>query len=163
MTPRHSRSSEEPRAPARALDDVLFVVGRVYFNYVGVVERVLKDKKIDHLIAPGMGQILFALFEKDDRIIKEIAERVGLSQSTLTGLLTRMEKSGLIDRKRDAVDGRAVRVRLTTLGRSLEDRCWSVLEEMRSLVRKALSDDETATLRDGLNKLSASLRAKAED
>lgn len=148
---------------ASALDEVVFVLGRAYFNYVGLVEVILQEQKLHDLVAPGMSQILFALFEKDDRIIKEIAERVGLSQSTLTGMLTRMEKAGLIERRRDPVDGRAVRVRLTSAGRALEPKCWQVIDQLRQAFRKSLSDSELNELRVGLSKLSNAMRAAVAD
>jgi DNA-binding MarR family transcriptional regulator len=141
------------------LDDVVFMLGRTYFNYVGLMERVLREQKVEDVFAPGMGQIMFALYEGDDRIIKEISERVGLSQSTLTGMLTRMEKNGLIERRRDSIDGRAIRVRLTAKGRELEPKCWAIFQQMREQFRKALSEAELGQLRNSLGKLANSLRA----
>jgi DNA-binding MarR family transcriptional regulator len=141
------------------LDDVVFMLGRTYFNYVGLMERVLREQKVEDVFAPGMGQIMFALYEGDDRIIKEISERVGLSQSTLTGMLTRMEKNGLIERRRDSIDGRAIRVRLTAKGRELQPKCWAIFQQMREQFRKALSEAELSQLRNSLGKLANTLRA----
>lgn len=152
-----SQSPDPGRVPA--LDDVVFLLGRAYFNYVGLLERILREHRMGEVFAPGMGQILFALYERDDRIIKEISERVGLSQSTLTGMLARMEKNGLIERRRDSVDGRAIRVRLTDKGRELEPKCREIFDQTREAFRLALSDSELNHLRAGLTKLANSLRS----
>lgn len=160
MSSRHNRDSDSPESSEpNLLDDAVFALGRTYFNYVGLIERILREYKLEDVFAPGMGQIMFALFERDDRIIKEIAERVGLSQSTLTGMLARMEKNGLIERKRDAIDGRAIRVRLTTKGREFEPQCRAIFDETRKYFRQSLSEVELKHLRDALGKLSASFRA----
>lgn len=160
MSSRRHQDSDSAEEPGPSLlEDAVFALGRAYFNYVGLIERILREQKLEEVFAPGMGQIMFALFERDDRIIKEIAERVGLSQSTLTGMLARMEKAGLIERKRDAIDGRAIRVRLTSRGRDFEPQCRTVFDETRRYFRQALSEAELKTLREALAKLSVSFRA----
>ncbi len=158
-------SDSQPPDPGKvpALDDVVFLLGRTYFNYVGLLERILREHRIDEVFAPGMGQILFALYERDDRIIKEISERVGLSQSTLTGMLARMEKNGLIERRRDSSDGRAIRVRLTPQGRELEPKCREIFDQARDAFRTSLSDDELIHLRTALTKLANSLRSRISE
>jgi len=60
-----------------------------------MVERILVEMELDHLIQPGMGFLLFALFAEDDRTVKELAAQSQLAGSTLTRLLTRMEETGL--------------------------------------------------------------------
>ena len=86
-----------------------------------------------------MGHVLFALFEKDDRVIKEIVERADVSPSTLTGILRQMEKHGLVERRADKEDGRAVRIRLTPLAKSWEPR----LRKAQVRVHKVMYADLT--------------------
>src|SRR5262249_12907650 len=123
---RSGRSGASARFPG-GLDAVCFALARAYYNYLGLLERVLAETKMDRHVRPGMGHILFALFEQDDRVIKDIGARVQLSSSTLSGLLARMEKAGLVATRRDEADGRAVRVRLTARGRAVEAKCHHVL------------------------------------
>ncbi len=70
---------------------IIWDLGRAYFAYVGLLERVLVEQKLDHVLRPGMGVVLFALYEKDRVSIKELAESSQLACSTLTGVLQRME------------------------------------------------------------------------
>ena len=86
------------------LDTVTFFIGRAYYNYVGMLERLLVEEGLYNLVRPGMGHILFVLFQTDDCIIKEISKRVQLSSSTMTGLLDRMVRAGLVTKRRDDAD-----------------------------------------------------------
>lgn len=63
--------------------------------------------------------VLLALWEKDSRAVKEIADLLQLDHGTLTPLLRRMERSGLITRTRVATDARVVKVALTPRGDEL--------------------------------------------
>jgi len=60
------------------------------------------------------------LWEKDGRTQKEIAEALGLRPPTVTVILRRMERNGLVRRETDPEDLRAVRVYLTERGRNLQ-------------------------------------------
>lgn len=126
-------------APEPVLEAISFYTGRLYYNYVGVLGRLLKSAGLDRLITPGMGHILFALVQQDDQIISELSERTQLSNSTLTGMLQRMERSGLIRRRTDKRDRRAVRIRLTAKGRALQPRCEAVVAQMEAIFQEQMS------------------------
>ena len=49
--------------------------------------------------------------------MKELAERLGVTTGTLTALADRLEQAGCVERCPDPGDRRAVRLRLTDLGR----------------------------------------------
>ena len=134
-------SVEEAGVPS-ALDEISFYLGRAYYNYVGVLRRILADVGLDEHVVPGMGNALFVLFERETCIIRDIAERTRLSLSTLTGILRQMERKGLIKRQRDKNDGRAVRVRLTPLGDSLRARCFEVTARLKAVLESGLSEEE---------------------
>jgi MarR family transcriptional regulator, organic hydroperoxide resistance regulator len=53
---------------------------------------------------------------------RDLAAAVGISRPTSTGVVTTLERRGLVQRKRNAADGRMVRVSLTESGRTrIED------------------------------------------
>ena len=43
--------------------ELIWDLGRAYYAYVGLAERVLVEAGLDHVIRPGMGHVLFALYE----------------------------------------------------------------------------------------------------
>jgi DNA-binding MarR family transcriptional regulator len=153
---------QSPEDVSSALDALSFYIGRAYYNYVGCLERGLVECGLHKHVSPGMGHVLFALFEKDDRIIKDLAKQVKLSYSTMTGLLTRMERAGLIECRKDPADGRATRVKLTSLARTLEARCFKLLKEVNGVMQSGMSDDEIRSLKQLLSRMIETL-SKAEE
>ncbi|MFV0442104.1 MAG: MarR family winged helix-turn-helix transcriptional regulator [Planctomycetaceae bacterium] len=123
---------------AKYLDQLTWDLGRAYYAYVGMIERVLVAAELDHLLRPGMGHVLFTLYEQDDLSIKEIAIRSHLAPSTLTGLLKQMGKAGVVSRHRDRTDGRLVRIRLTSLGREIENKCRGMLRKVTRIAQEAV-------------------------
>ncbi|WP_307273153.1 MarR family winged helix-turn-helix transcriptional regulator [Labrys wisconsinensis] len=64
--------------------------------------------------------VMLTLWEQDDQTVGSLGEKLALESSTLTPLLKRLEAMGHVDRRRDPVDERQVRVRLTGQGRALQ-------------------------------------------
>ncbi|MFT5888735.1 MAG: DNA-binding MarR family transcriptional regulator [Zhongshania sp.] len=70
------------------------------------------------LTAPQM-LILQTLRDQGDAIISDLANHVSLSQATVTSILDRLEKRGLIERERSTQDKRKVFACLTDAGTEL--------------------------------------------
>jgi|JI7StandDraft_1071085.scaffolds.fasta_scaffold12754_3 DNA-binding MarR family transcriptional regulator len=142
---------------------LIWDVGRVYYAYVGLLERVLVEQQLDHILRPGMGVVLFALYKKDHVSIKELAEYSQLACSTLTGVLQRMEVAGLITRSRDAVDGRLVRVALTKLGRQLESKCREVAHRMTAISEQSIGIGNVESCTQLLRNLASGYRLEEQN
>jgi MarR family transcriptional regulator, organic hydroperoxide resistance regulator len=63
--------------------------------------------------------VMLALWEAEPLRVSELAERLSLEPATLSPLLKRLEAGGLVTRRRDPADERAVAVSLTPVGRQL--------------------------------------------
>jgi MarR family transcriptional regulator, organic hydroperoxide resistance regulator len=104
---------------------------------------------------------LLALWERDSRAVTELGERLDLETGTLTPLLKRLERDGLVERKRDAGDQRVVRIVLTRAGRQLEAKARDVperiLEQAGFDIRKPRSMVALAKLRGDLHKIAMGL------
>ena len=66
--------------------------------------------------------VLMVLWEKDSQLVNDIAHRLLLETNTVTPLLQRMEKQGLIVRNKGERDKRQHIVSLTEKGRVMEDK-----------------------------------------
>ena len=152
-----------PDARATALEELSFYIGRAYFNYKLMLVRILEDLELDTHLSPGMGHILFTLFEEDDIIIKDIAARTKLSLPTITVMLQQMERVGILKRRRDPDDGRAVRVRLTPLARSLESRCHTAVDRLNAVLQKGMSPEEVRLAKVAFAKMIESMREDEQD
>ena len=64
-------------------------------------------------IKPAYLGVLLSLWDEDGLKANELGKRAGLEPSTMTGLLDRMERDGLVKREPDPNDRRAHRIHLT--------------------------------------------------
>ena len=71
--------------------------------------------------------------------VTELADRMQLSQSTITELVARSEEAGLIERVNSAADGRVTVVRLTAAGDDRVTATMSSLGPERRRLSKAIS------------------------
>ncbi|MFC7262708.1 MarR family winged helix-turn-helix transcriptional regulator [Streptomyces lutosisoli] len=83
----------------------------------------------------------------------ELARHLGLDKSSMTGLVTRAEKRGLVQRTPSPHDGRAVLVGLTPLGRQLTDRCTAEMDEQIAALTSSLTTAEHGQIRTVATKL----------
>ena len=70
--------------------------------------------------------VLLVLWEKDAQPVNDIAKRLHLETNTVTPLLQRMEKEGVLLRERGAQDARQMIVTLTPGGRALKRKLAEV-------------------------------------
>jgi len=70
--------------------------------------------------------VLMVLWEKDHLTVSEICKRLVLESNTLTPLLQRMEKEGLLVRKKGTADNRQTLVSLTRKGLHLQEEAKEV-------------------------------------
>jgi DNA-binding MarR family transcriptional regulator len=105
----------------------------------------------------GQEMVLIELWEKDGLRGGELAERLGVEPPTITKMLRRLERCGLVSRHQDPEDARSFRVYLTDEGRSLEgpvNRCWERAEEK---ILAGMSAGERRTFHRLLTKVRANL------
>ncbi len=88
-------------------------------------------------ITPPQFDALLQLIKNGDLTISELSNRMFLACSTITDLIDRMEKNGLVERVRDTKDRRVVRIRVLDKGNSLIDE---VLDTRRMYLNTVLSD-----------------------
>ena len=71
--------------------------------------------------------VLMVLWENDNQPVNDIAHRLVLETNTVTPLLQRMEKLGLVSRKKGKQDKRQQIVSLTKKGRALEEEALATI------------------------------------
>lgn len=69
--------------------------------------------------------VLMVLWEQDSQPVNDIAHRLVLETNTVTPLLQRMEKQGLVKRSKGKEDGRQTLVSLTKKGKELEEQAFN--------------------------------------
>lgn len=91
--------------------------------------------------------------------VLDVAQRLRASQSGVTGKIDRLEDRGLVERRPDSNDGRAVRLQLTDDGRSLVEAAFTASLELYDDLMIALDDTE----RDRLDELLDALLERLDE
>lgn len=97
---------------------------------------------------------MMALWEEESLTVKELGKRLFLDSGTLTPLLKKMEKLGLVTRRRDTHDERNVIVTVTEKGFEVREKAVSIPEKLMKCIN--LSEPEARELYVILRKLLAS-------
>ena len=98
--------------------------------------------------------VMLVLWEQDNQTVRYIGRRLKLDTNTLTPLLQRMEREGLVVRTHGLVDGRQTLVSLTKKGQHLEEQAASVPEYMSQHWNDSkVTAKELARLSDILDKM----------
>ena len=88
--------------------------------------------------------VMLVLWESDGLGVGEIGDRLALDSGTLSPLIRRMEKGGLVTREGAADDERRVTVHLTEAGRALEQRAADVPDSLAAQLADDAAEYEVA-------------------
>jgi DNA-binding MarR family transcriptional regulator len=144
------KAEEMSREKSTALS---FQVAKVYAVYQELLMRLLRKYGLARTLRPGMGNALFALFERDGRTMTELAEVLQLPRTTVTGVVERLAAARLVRSETAREDGRVRRIFLTARGRQLQPRCEALSAELNGHMARELSARERATLDHGLERI----------
>jgi DNA-binding MarR family transcriptional regulator len=89
-----------------------------------LVDGVYAESSRAYGLTPQQGQLLCVLMPQPYGM-GELGEMLGLAKSSLTGLVDRTVRRGLVRREADPRDGRAVRVGLTEEGAALAEKFYA--------------------------------------
>ena len=98
-------------------------------------------------------RVLAALREKDGQRMGDLSKTTAIEVSTLTRLVDNMEKVGLVERRRERTDARAVALHVTAKGRKLTQRIVPIAERYEKVALKGFSAHESGVLKQALRRL----------
>jgi MarR family transcriptional regulator, organic hydroperoxide resistance regulator len=147
MAQQQQKTSKSPdKAPA--LDDqlcfALYATSRAVMN---VYRPALQELGITY----PQYLVLLVLWEHDGISVGALGERLYLDSGTLTPLLKRLEKQGLIMRRRNSDDERQVDVTLTLAGSRLKRKAHIMVDTLRCRLQLPIA--KVADLRKELKSL----------
>ncbi|MCK4257478.1 MAG: MarR family transcriptional regulator [Halanaerobiales bacterium] len=100
-----------------------------------IMNKLLRDSMKDATITPPQFSALITIYRDEDMTIGEISDVLFLANSTVSGLVDRLEKVDLVERYRDKADRRVVRVKLKEKGRRTVEE---ILEKRRKKLERDL-------------------------
>lgn len=110
----------------------------LYDDFAGSISMMLGPmlnryrQNIDKLVQPygfsaGQAPLMLLLSDKDGQTQKELARQMEVTPASLTSMLGRVEKSGLVTRERSEEDHRNIHVFLTVRGRNASKRLRAII------------------------------------
>ena len=132
----------EPAAPSRTdQQELIDALTRASFATMAVLSRVAAEHDL------SLTQMRVLAILRDRRVkMSELADYLGLDKSTISGLVDRAEKRGLLQRAPNPADGRAVDVFLTTGGAQLAETGASEITQSLAPMTSQLTKADTRRL-----------------
>ncbi len=106
--------------------------------------------------------VLTALESEGPLSMRRLAEAMDVSDASATGIVDRMEKRGLVERRHSTEDRRVVRVHLTDAGRHVFQDMAEHRRGMLSIELDELTEDELQALLVGMRAIHAARRRVSE-
>ena len=127
--------------------------------------KQLQDRVFDALLRQSgvfafngaQGRILYVLWQEDSLPIVELSKRTSLAKTTLTGMLDRMEESGILVRVYDEYDRRMIRIVLTPKAKELSEKYLEVSQRMTALFYKGFEEEEISAFERSLARILENL------
>lgn len=110
------------------------------------LERVLSAHLEQYGVSVPQSFVLFCLLEEDGSTLKEIGTRAQIDSSSMTVLVDELESEGLVERRLDQQDRRAIRVYLTDKGRQLGLEVLNAGMAFNQFIKNSLGELETPFL-----------------
>ena len=121
-----------------------------------VFEKILTAQGIEAFNG-AQGRILYVLWQEGGVPIKTIAERCGLAITSLTTMLERMEKTGLIIRQQDSGDKRKTLIFLTDKAKALKEDYDAVSDRMSAIFYQGFTEEEIRNFEEHLERIRLNL------
>jgi DNA-binding MarR family transcriptional regulator len=117
------------------------------------IQKYYNNKYAEYGITVAQSFILFSLLENDGLYVKSLAERLIIDSSAITGLVDRLEKENLVERRVDPEDRRAFRIFLTEKGRNLANTISPIALEFNEKLKAGLNKEEEDAFRKFLSRV----------
>jgi DNA-binding MarR family transcriptional regulator len=128
---------------------VCFALAVAARNVIALYRPVLEPLGLTH----PQYLVMLALWESSPLTVRELGRQLSLEPATLSPLLKRLEKSGLVSRERHPADDRALAITLTEKGRQLRRKALEVPPQIIS--RLGMGLDELEALHRSLTRVIA--------
>src|ERR1700754_2822085 len=96
----------------------------------------------DHGITQSIGYLLINIDEQDGTTVSEVAALLGLKSTSLSRMLTQLEKMDLIYRQSNAGDKRSVKIFLTALGKEKRHLARGLVKQFNNYLNAHISEKE---------------------
>ena len=110
-------------------------------------------------VTPAQAGILFLLAEKDGMTMGELSRILSIDNSTITGLVDRLEKAGLVRRDTSLNDRRALHVYINPDGRQEMDKAKNIVMKVNREIKDGFTEEELESFKKVLRSFSQKFNA----
>lgn len=128
---------------------IAYLIREVYSKLNQSIEREFKDTG---LTVPQI-MIIQLLSKNEELKVSQISSMMSLTNSTVSGIIDRLEKNDMVNRCRSQEDRRIVYIELTEKGKGLIEDFRDVINTYFDKVFKDASDQELDTILNGIDTL----------
>ncbi len=146
-----------------AHSDANFAKPRGYEAWLGVAKNYQKCHRALSQALQSLGitvaqhEVLIAIGRAEGLTQQQLAERLFVVKSNVTGLLQRLESQGLVRRRTDRDDARNKRLSLTAKGRRIAKRSFALQAEVVEAMMGTMDDRELERSHDLMLRISRAL------
>jgi DNA-binding MarR family transcriptional regulator len=115
--------------------------------------RFLSERLAASNVTAVQGVVLNFLSEEDEVTSKQLGQRTKLDSATLTGILDRLEAMGLVERRANPTDRRAILICLTEKGKKLASDVHKTIEKANGELLSGFGIQEERGLRAMLRRI----------
>ena len=105
-------------------------------------------------ITQSIGYLLINIDEHEGTTVSAAAALLGLKSTSLSRMLSQLEKSGLIYRESNPGDKRSVKIYLTPLGKEKRQLARTVVKQFNTYLNTHISDNDKQYLIEMLEKIN---------
>jgi len=135
-------------------------LGILIANVRNSLKNSIEKELLEYNITSAQRLIILRLCEKDNLTQRELALDTYFKQSSLTLLLDKLERNGLIVRKPKDNDRRAYLIGITPKGRALKEMLVQIGDDIERKALEGISDRDITILTETLKKMYDNLKAK---
>lgn len=108
--------------------------------------------KVMNLTGP-QGMLIGTLVHHGEMKISDLSEKIGLSNSTVSGILDRLEDQGLVERTRSKEDRRVVYIKVTDECRKQSQKQFEEVNKLIEQMMDKATPEELDIILEGMNTL----------
>jgi DNA-binding MarR family transcriptional regulator len=129
----------------------------VAYAFYEALQACCIEHKKSYVVTPPQWGVLSLLHNQDGQTIGALNQQRAIDAPTMTGIVKRLEQSGLVERRHDLGDRRLVKVYLTDEGRDIIRYLPDAAIEFSQIMSQGFSESEKRELQAKLQRIIANL------
>lgn len=133
-------------------DNTIHLISRIKELAEVIIVSELEKMGVEGIV-PSHGTIIATLIEYEELTMTQIAEKIHRDRSTVTTLVKKLNRIGIIGTKKNQEDLRSSLVFLTTKGKEFKEGLTKISEKLYDIQFKGITEEEKKVFRNVLMKM----------